>query len=182
MQKVIARGANVNVVDNEGNNCLHLALETNAFDSEVEPMAILDKYLIDLQLRKEERFSQVVVACYLAHKGADFYCVNKRGRTPLDLIKKENVKETLKALFPQLCRYCQEKIATVTLQPCGHVVLCENCCSEMTFKKCPMCRQYTLSKTGFGKIIFGSLSVVLLTLLCGIRCFILLCRPSYVIM
>ncbi|CAJ1099306.1 zinc finger 728-like [Octopus vulgaris] len=41
-------------------------------------------------------------------------------------------------------------MATVRLQPCGDLVLCENCSSEMTFKRCPVCREYTLSKSEFG--------------------------------
>ncbi|XP_036354528.1 uncharacterized protein LOC118760994 [Octopus sinensis] len=47
------------------------------------------------------------------------------------------------------CRYCHENMATVRLQPCGDLVLCENCSSEMTFKRCPVCRENTLSKSEF---------------------------------
>ncbi|XP_036370783.1 serine/threonine-protein phosphatase 6 regulatory ankyrin repeat subunit B isoform X2 [Octopus sinensis] len=149
VHQLIAKGADVNVVNNEGNNCLHLAAKTKRFHSEVEPLSILDKYLKHLKLGKKERYSDVVVACYLAHHGANFYCKNKIGRTPLDLIEKENLKKTLNMLFPPQCRWCQKNMATVRLQPCGDLVLCENCSSEMTFKRCPMCRGYTLSKSEF---------------------------------
>ncbi|XP_029654570.2 E3 ubiquitin-protein ligase MIB2-like [Octopus sinensis] len=151
MQRLIARGANVNVVEHGGNNCLHLALKReNNFHSEVEHMTMLDQFCKDLKLGSEERYSGVVVASYLAHHGANFYCKNKSGRTPLDLIKKAKLKKTLKTLFrPTPCRYCHENMATVRLQPCGDLVLCENCSSEMTFKRCPVCREYTLSKSEF---------------------------------
>ncbi|XP_029657897.2 receptor-interacting serine/threonine-protein kinase 4-like, partial [Octopus sinensis] len=44
MQRLIARGANVNVVEHGGNNCLHLALKReNNFHSEVEHMTMLDQ-------------------------------------------------------------------------------------------------------------------------------------------
>ncbi|CAJ1099327.1 E3 ubiquitin-protein ligase MIB2-like isoform X1 [Octopus vulgaris] len=52
-------------------------------------------------------------------------------------------------LFPPQCHYCHENMATVRLQPCGDLVLCENCSSEMTFKRCPVCRENTLSKSEF---------------------------------
>ncbi|XP_036355927.1 ankyrin repeat domain-containing protein 35-like [Octopus sinensis] len=50
MQRLIARGTNVKAVDNEGNNCLHLALNKDTFGSEVETIGILDKYCKDLKL------------------------------------------------------------------------------------------------------------------------------------
>ncbi|CAJ1099332.1 E3 ubiquitin-protein ligase MIB2-like isoform X1 [Octopus vulgaris] len=151
LQVAVQRGANVNVVEHGGNNCLHLALKReNNFHSEVEHMTMLDQFCVELKLGNEERCSGVVVACYLAHHGANFYCKNKSGRTPLDLIEKENLKKTLKTLFrPTQCRYCHKNMATVRLQPCGDLVLCENCSSEMTFKRCPVCREYTLSKSEF---------------------------------
>ncbi|XP_029654181.1 E3 ubiquitin-protein ligase MIB2-like, partial [Octopus sinensis] len=98
MQRLIARDANVNAVDHGGNNCLHLALKRD-FHSEVEHMTMLDQFCVELKLGNEERCSGVVVASYLAHHGANFYCKNKSGRTPLDLIKKENLKKMLKTLF-----------------------------------------------------------------------------------
>ncbi|CAJ1099309.1 E3 ubiquitin-protein ligase MIB2-like isoform X1 [Octopus vulgaris] len=150
MQRLIARGANVNALAHGGNNCLHLALATEEFNSEVEHMTMLDQFCVELKLGNEERCSGVVVASYLAHHGANFYCKNKSGRTPLDLIKKENLKKMLKTLFPPQCHYCHENMATVRLQPCGDLVLCENCSSEMTFKRCPVCRENTLSKSEFG--------------------------------
>ncbi|CAJ1099254.1 E3 ubiquitin-protein ligase MIB2-like isoform X1 [Octopus vulgaris] len=140
-------GIDANVVANNGDTPLHVAVRRQRYDT-VSKMLI--QFCKDLKLGSEERYSGVVVASYLAHHGANFYCKNKSGRTPLDLIKKAKLKKTLKTLFrPTPCRWCQENMATVRLQPCGDIVFCENCFSEITFKRCPVCREYTLSKSEF---------------------------------
>ncbi|XP_029653812.2 E3 ubiquitin-protein ligase MIB2-like [Octopus sinensis] len=147
MQRLIARGANVNVVEHGGNNCLHLALKReNNFHSEVEHMTMLDQYLKDLKLGKKQRYSGVVVACYLAHHGANFYCKNKIGRTPLDLIEKENLKKTLKTLFSPQCVFCEDEVATETFFPCKHLSLCKKCCPPKIPKQCLKCGQNITSK------------------------------------
>ncbi|XP_029652960.1 E3 ubiquitin-protein ligase MIB2-like isoform X2 [Octopus sinensis] len=148
MQRLIARDANVNAVDHGGNNCLHLALKRkNNFHSEVEHMTMLDQYLKDLKLGKKKRYSDVVVACYLAHHGANFYCKNKCGRTPLDLIEKENFKKTLNMLFrPTQCVFCEDEVATETFFPCKHLSLCKKCCPPKIPKRCPTCGQKITSK------------------------------------
>ncbi|XP_029657163.2 putative ankyrin repeat protein RF_0381 isoform X2 [Octopus sinensis] len=147
MQRLIARGTNVNVVEHGGNNCLHLALETeNNFHSEVEHMTMLDQFCVELKLGNEERCSGVVVASYLAHHGANFYCKNKIGRTPLDLIEKENLKKTLNMLFPPQCMFCEDEVATETFFPCKHLSLCKKCCPQKIPKRCHMCGQNITSK------------------------------------
>ncbi|XP_036355957.1 E3 ubiquitin-protein ligase MIB2-like, partial [Octopus sinensis] len=148
MQRLIARGTNVNVVEHGGNNCLHLALKReNNFHSEVEHMTMLDQFCVELKLGNEERCSGVVVASYLAHHGANFYCKNKSGRTPLDLIEKENLKKTLNMLFPPTqCVFCEDEVATETFFPCKHLSLCKKCCPPKIPKRCPMCRQNITSK------------------------------------
>ncbi|CAJ1099290.1 E3 ubiquitin-protein ligase MIB2-like isoform X3 [Octopus vulgaris] len=155
VHQLIAKGADVNVVNNDGNNCLHLAVKTKRFHSEVEPLSILDKYLKDLKLGKKERYSGVVVASYLAHHGANFYCKNKSGRTPLDLIKKEKLKKTLNMLFPPTqCVFCEDEVATETFFPCKHLSLYQfsNCITSAEFytlnqpsKPCYSLRFYGLS-------------------------------------
>ncbi|CAJ1099284.1 E3 ubiquitin-protein ligase MIB2-like isoform X3 [Octopus vulgaris] len=123
-------GIDANVVHKEGDTPLHWAVrgqrydtvlkmlnKTKRFHSEVEPLSILDKFCKDLKLGNEERCSGVVVACYLAHHGANFYCKNKIGRTPLDLIEKENLKKTLKTLFPPQCVFCEDEIISQIVEP-----------------------------------------------------------------
>ncbi|CAJ1099302.1 E3 ubiquitin-protein ligase MIB2-like isoform X3 [Octopus vulgaris] len=163
MQRLIARGANVNVVEHGGNNCLHLALKReNNFHSEVEHMTMLDQFCVELKLGNEERCSGVVVASYLAHHGANFYCKNKIGRTPLDLIEEEDLKKMLKTLFsphhdggrrmdqalkgPIRCVFCEDEVATETFFPCKHLSLCKKCCPPKIPKQCLKCGQKITSK------------------------------------
>ncbi|XP_036355986.1 E3 ubiquitin-protein ligase MIB1-like [Octopus sinensis] len=152
--KLIALGANMNAVDGDGNSCLHIAVKTEVFNSEDAPMDLLNKCCTALNLNMDERLSGVVVARYLASQGADFHHKNNNNNTPLDLIKDPNLRKKLEAFSQPQSRLCEENMATVRLQPWGDLVLCENCSSEMTFKRCPMCQDYTLSKREFARPIF----------------------------
>ncbi|CAI9743648.1 ankyrin-3-like isoform X6 [Octopus vulgaris] len=122
------------------------------FHSEVEPIPILDECCKELQLDMDRRLSGIVVLSYLASQGASLYHRNKKKKvTPLDYIENQHLKEKLQTFLQSLCWFCQEKKATVTLHPCQHTVICQNCCSQMTFKQCPICRQHILQKSGFGR-------------------------------
>ncbi|XP_036355681.1 ankyrin repeat, PH and SEC7 domain containing protein secG-like [Octopus sinensis] len=150
IHKLIINGANINAVNNDGNNCLHLSIiKKEMFHSEVEPIPILDECCRELQLDMDRRLSGIVVLSYLASQGASLYHHNNKKMTPLDYIENQHLKEKLKTFLQSLCRWCQEKKATVTLHPCQHTVTCQNCCSQMTFKQCPICRQHILRKSGF---------------------------------
>ncbi|XP_036356145.1 uncharacterized protein LOC115232124 isoform X2 [Octopus sinensis] len=109
-------------------------------------MTMLDQFCVELKLGNEERCSGVVVASYLAHHGANFYCKNKSGRTPLDLIKKENLKKMLNMLFPPQCVFCEDEVATETFFPCKHLSLCKKCCPQKIPKQCLKCGQNITSK------------------------------------
>ncbi|XP_029657321.1 putative ankyrin repeat protein RF_0381 isoform X2 [Octopus sinensis] len=147
---IITHGANMNAIDNDGNNCLHLSIiRKEIFHSEVEPIPILDECCKELPLDEDRRLSGIVVLSYLANQGASLYHRNNKNMTPLDYIKNQLLKENLQTFLRSLCRWCQEKKATVTLHPCQHTVICQNCCSQMTFKQCPICRQHIHSKSGF---------------------------------
>ncbi|XP_036370845.1 E3 ubiquitin-protein ligase MIB2-like [Octopus sinensis] len=153
MQEFISKGADVKVVDNIGNNCLHLAVRKEEFHTEDESLTVLDKYYKKLQLSKEGKLSSLAVACYLADNGANFYHRNVWNVMPLDLINDTNLKERIKALFPPpLCLLCKSSEATVTFQPCEHTVTCKDCCSENEPKNCPKCQQVIVDKRGFGSL------------------------------
>ncbi|CAJ1099225.1 Hypothetical predicted protein [Octopus vulgaris] len=109
-------------------------------------MTMLDQFYVELKLGNEERCSGVVVASYLAHHGANFYCKNKSGRTPLDLIEKENLKKMLKTLFSPQCVFCEDEVATETFFPCKHLSLCKKCCPPKIPKQCLKCGQNITSK------------------------------------
>ncbi|XP_052833818.1 E3 ubiquitin-protein ligase MIB2 [Octopus bimaculoides] len=99
INELIARGVEVNAVDSAGENCLFSALGRNAFHSEKEHIALLDKCCTELKRSKDNRLSGVVVACYLARQGADFYHKNSRGNTPLDYITNQALKEKLQTFL-----------------------------------------------------------------------------------
>ncbi|CAI9744076.1 serine/threonine-protein phosphatase 6 regulatory ankyrin repeat subunit B-like isoform X4 [Octopus vulgaris] len=149
VHEIITCGAKMNAVDKDGNNCLHIAAEKEEFHSEVKRIPILDECCRELQLDMDRRLSGIVVLSYLASHGASLYHRNDKKVTPLDCIENQHLKEKLKTFLQSLCRWCQEKKATVTLYPCQHTVICQNCCSQMTFKQCPICRQHIRSKSGF---------------------------------
>ncbi|XP_014780589.2 E3 ubiquitin-protein ligase MIB2 [Octopus bimaculoides] len=151
IRQLIARGADVNAVDGSGSNCLHLAVEKEVFHSEGETLSILDECCIELKLNKENRLSGVIVASYLAHQGASFYHMNNKNETPLDLIKNRNLKENLRTfLLSRLpCLFCEDKEATITFHPCGHCVLCLECCPKRLPRRCLKCRQPVSGRSGF---------------------------------
>ncbi|CAI9744119.1 repeat, PH and SEC7 domain containing secG-like [Octopus vulgaris] len=124
----------------------------NVAESEVPALCVMvaaDECCRELQLDMDRRLSGIVVLSYLASQGASLYHHNNKKMTPLDYIENQHLKEKLKTFLQSLCRWCQEKKATVTLHPCQHTVICQNCCSQMTFKQCPICRQHILRKSGF---------------------------------
>ncbi|CAI9742885.1 Hypothetical predicted protein [Octopus vulgaris] len=142
MQRLIARGANVNGVDHGENNCLHLALKReNNFHSEVEHMTMLDQWSWKLSLNKKDRLCSIIVASYLFESGATFYQKNMEGMSPLDLIKDGNLKEKLKTFLPPACTYCQVMYASSEFKPCEHIVLCPDCYIRIKGESCLTCHQ-----------------------------------------
>ncbi|CAI9744100.1 ankyrin-3-like isoform X22 [Octopus vulgaris] len=135
----------------DGNNCLHIAAEKQEFRSEEERITILDECCAKLGLPIEKRLSGVAVAGYLAHQGANLYTKNNKNVAPLDLIGDADLKEKFKELFlPRQCMFCEEKEASMELQPCAHTVLCEDC-SKIQLKRCPKCKTCIESKRRVGR-------------------------------
>eukprot|EP00106_Octopus_bimaculoides_P015681 XP_014783123.1 PREDICTED: E3 ubiquitin-protein ligase MIB2-like [Octopus bimaculoides] len=148
INELIARGVEVNAVDSAGENCLFSALGRNAFHSEKEHIALLDKCCTELKRSKDNRLSGVVVACYLARQGADFYHKNSRGNTPLDYITNQALKEKLQTFLQSRCMLCEVNEATVELQPCAHNAVCGECYT-IKLKRCPKCRTCMNRRRGF---------------------------------
>ncbi|XP_029652081.1 E3 ubiquitin-protein ligase MIB1-like [Octopus sinensis] len=145
MQKLITKGAKINAVDNEGNNCLHLSIKRNVFHSEEEHIDLLDECCNEL--RTEKRLSGVAIANYLARLGGDFHCKNTDCFTPLDLLQKADLKEKFKRAFPLQCVFCEDEVATEKFLPCKHLLLCKKCSPRKMPKRCPMCGQNITSKS-----------------------------------
>ncbi|XP_036355097.1 ankyrin-1, partial [Octopus sinensis] len=141
IKTLLAKGAKVNAVNDEGNNCLHLALQKDAFHSEEEHIALLDKCAFKLSLTQGNRTCSTVVATYLFHFGANFYHPNGKNVIPLDLIQDRNLKEKLKTFLPPPCTYCQVMYASSEFKPCEHIALCRDCYIRIKGESCPTCHQ-----------------------------------------
>ena len=67
----------------------------------------------------------------------------KKETISMKQIQTENkfLKETLEKYEEQnLCKICMDKEKCILFQPCGHLIICENCIPSLE-KKCPLCRQ-----------------------------------------
>ncbi|XP_029657080.1 E3 ubiquitin-protein ligase MIB2 isoform X1 [Octopus sinensis] len=147
IRKLLSRGADINAVDNDDNNCLHFAVRKEVFHSEGEALGILDECCAMLELGKNARLSGAVIATYLALQGANFYHKNCNNATPLDLVMNPDLKEKFKSLFPSLCLFCEEKVSTLKCQSCGQMVICEECGTEPN-STCLECQQPTTRESG----------------------------------
>ncbi|CAI9727418.1 putative ankyrin repeat protein RF_0381 isoform X2 [Octopus vulgaris] len=154
IQRLIARGANVNAIDHGENNCLHLALATKEFHSEVEHITMLDQWSWKLSLKKKDRLCSIIVASYLFEVGANFYQKNMEGKSPLNLIKDGNLKEKLKTFIPPACTYCQVMYASSEFKPCEHIALCRDCYVRIKWESCPTCQQPISGVREFARPIF----------------------------
>ena len=69
------------------------------------------------------------------------------------------------------CAKCLSRISDVTVKPCGHKVLCRNCCIDVTH--CPICETFIMQrKAGEGVQTFESVKF-------AISVFIQMCIISY---
>ncbi|XP_036369490.1 E3 ubiquitin-protein ligase mib1-like isoform X5 [Octopus sinensis] len=158
IELLISKEADINAKDDDGDTCLHLAVSNRKItprkDSE-----ILKKVRTQFNLGKDEP-DWFVIACYLVFHGGKRYHENHRGKTPLDIIKDESLREKLRnfalkstsaqpkkdhAAEPQSdtreCWLCSDKQAIVSFKPCNHVLLCDDCFKKATIKKCLKCRE-----------------------------------------
>ncbi|XP_029652975.1 E3 ubiquitin-protein ligase MIB2 [Octopus sinensis] len=147
---LIDHEADINTVDADDNNCLHLALEKEMFRSADESLEILDEGCTKLSLNENDRLSGIAVAYYLAHHGANFYHQNTKNEVPLDRITNPDLREKIKTIFtpPLLCMFCEINHPIVEFHPCGHTLICETCCSKVPLRSCPECRLRITKKSG----------------------------------
>lgn len=163
IELLVSKGADINVEDEDGDTCLHLALmrQTVATDSEQSPR--LDAIRSQLGLSEEDERSGLAIACYLVQQGANLFHKNHRNTTPLGMINdpvlEERVKQFASTHMPRNltdspscntseCMVCSENAATVKFQPCGHVIACEECCLKIMIKKCIQCKVPVSSRIG----------------------------------
>ncbi|CAI9744532.1 E3 ubiquitin-protein ligase MIB2-like [Octopus vulgaris] len=141
LQKLVSHGAELDALDADGNNCLHLAVvKKDKFHSEEETGEHLDYFWKRLRLEKEDKLCGTVIACYLGRLGANFHQKNNSGKTPVDLIVSD-YQEKIKELFPSFCLLCGVKEVSVTLLPCGDKVICRKCYEDTQPHVCPKCQK-----------------------------------------
>ncbi|XP_036370677.1 putative ankyrin repeat protein RBE_0319 [Octopus sinensis] len=150
LQKLVSHGAELDALDADGNNCLHLAVKKDKFHSEEETGEHLDYFWKRLGLEKEEKLCGTVIACYLGRSKANFHQKNNSGKTPVDLIESD-YQEKIKELFPPFCLLCGVKEVSVTLLPCGDKVICRKCYEENQPRDCPKCEKPIKNFTVPGK-------------------------------
>ncbi|KAK0061423.1 E3 ubiquitin-protein ligase MIB2 [Biomphalaria pfeifferi] len=153
---LVTRGANINVSDEDGDTCLHLALMRQTVATDKENSAVLTAIRTQLGMTEKEEQNGAAIACYLAQQGADLHHKNHHGKTPLEVISDPKIEEVIKQFAtafsikhknlsarqvrPVLreCAICDNKTSLVTFVPCGHTVVCTICCVKM--KKCIECK------------------------------------------
>ncbi|GFR94762.1 E3 ubiquitin-protein ligase MIB2, partial [Elysia marginata] len=166
LELLVSRGARVNVTDEDGDTCLHLALMRQTVATEKDGSPMLDAIRSQLNLSEGEDQTGAAIACYLAQHGAELRARNNQGKTPMDIITDPKIEEVVKqfaTVFIQKqappmkpaapeCDVCLNPNPLVTFQPCGHSVVCEECCIKM--KKCIECKAIIdFKKTRDGRVI-----------------------------
>ncbi|XP_013397887.1 E3 ubiquitin-protein ligase MIB2 isoform X2 [Lingula anatina] len=162
LELLVSKGADVNVQDEDGDTCLHLALMRQNVATELDNSPILAAIRSQLGMTEDDTNTGTAIACYLAQQGASLTNKNAQGKTPLDVITDPKVQEQLKQFagvqtstpanpaensMPS-CKVCEDDPADVKFMPCGHQISCSDCCAKM--KKCLECGVPIQSKVAAG--------------------------------
>ncbi|KAL3861794.1 hypothetical protein ACJMK2_007813 [Sinanodonta woodiana] len=161
LELLVARGADVNVEDEDGDTCLHLSLMRHSIATEKEDSPMLESIRSQLGLSKSDDQNGVALACYLAQQGASLTHKNHQNKTPLELITDPRVDEMVRQFATATaisrieddcinteveCMVCSEQLAVVRFEPCGHIIACQDCCIKM--KRCIECKTQITDKIG----------------------------------
>ncbi|XP_012946086.1 E3 ubiquitin-protein ligase MIB2 [Aplysia californica] len=168
IELLVSQGADVNVKDEDGDTCLHLALMRQTVATE-DSSPMLDAIRSQLGMSEQEEQTGAAIACYLAQQGAELRAKNHQGKSPLDIISDRRVKEVVLQFAtafasnseksqvkekesPKECELCCTTTTLVTFEPCGHTIVCADCCVNM--KKCIECKRLIdLKRAADGSII-----------------------------
>ncbi|RNA37255.1 E3 ubiquitin- ligase MIB2 isoform X2 [Brachionus plicatilis] len=163
IELLVDKKANVNAVDEDGDSCLHLALNDKL--ANLDPSAQIpnpstkftnaDTDLKDcnnmlmIAQNMPSEFSnniRLIIATYLIQNGAKIV-KNKHQISPLDYLTDQKMVafiqqnflalETPDTLVAEICKLCDEEPRTVTFMPCQHKIVCLQCSIRM--KKCVEC-------------------------------------------
>lgn len=152
VELLVSSGADLRVEDEDGDTTLHLALMRQSVTSEQENTPMLDSIREHLEKKGLEDITWgILMTCYLAEKGADLYHKNHQGKTPLSIIGDSKTEEVVQEYATgnvtnipsseKECIICEDQQASIKFEPCGHVVVCQECCQRVKkIKRCFTCR------------------------------------------
>lgn len=163
---LVREGANLNIVDKDGDTPLHEALRHHTL-SQLRLLQDVHggRFLMGLGTQGSDKKSSASIACFLAGNGADLMIKNKKGQTPLDLCPDPNVCQAVTKCYKEKqsgemdpgpnqntnqntsnivstleeCLVCSDAKRDIMFQPCGHVTCCSECAPRV--KKCLLCRE-----------------------------------------
>ena len=156
----------LNCSDIEGDTPLHITLRRESDDPSSMPKSFLD-ILEDIRMSglvvPPAQMLPISIAFLLISNGAHINIKNKAGLKPLDYLIDSKIRNFLKSVksssseseLPSItsntsttdstiadCQICCEKMVghnkPVKLEPCGHVIVCSECCTRM--KRCIECK------------------------------------------
>ncbi|XP_070207241.1 E3 ubiquitin-protein ligase MIB2-like isoform X2 [Littorina saxatilis] len=174
IELLVKASANINVHDEDGDTCLHLALMRQTVATEKDTSPMLEEIRTQLGMGEDEAQTGAAIACYLAQQGASLTAVNQQGKTPLEVITDPRTVEILQQFAaayasgnkPKMtpafeeeeaaeCEVCCTQPPSVVFDPCGHCFVCEDCCIKM--KKCLKCKvTITAKKKLDGSVVAGT--------------------------
>jgi len=146
VELLVESGASVLATDEDGHSPLHLTLlrlhgpeASRGSHSSSAATSGGDKNAVSKDVLEQcER-----IAVYLAKSGADVTLNDSKDRNALSLVQDHiQLKEQLLKFkieeLPVDCLVCEDEEAVVIFKPCGHKIVCPECCVKM--KKCLTCQ------------------------------------------
>ncbi|CAF1414523.1 unnamed protein product [Adineta ricciae] len=157
---ICKKNANVNLIDKDGDTCLHEALRHHTLTQlkQLQEEAQNRKMKnIFSNLTNYDKRPSVEISCLLIMSGADLTIKNKKNQTPFDLcsdshlcrmLTQKNIeyqkKEKRNENFLE-CLICSDHSRDTIFYPCLHIVTCHSCANRM--KKCLLCKEKIQTKT-----------------------------------
>ncbi|KAK6175250.1 hypothetical protein SNE40_013753 [Patella caerulea] len=147
VELLVERGADVNIPDINGNTPLHVTL--CGHDGVLDRGQELLGALLGLGSSSKTE-NRIKIAGLLMQNGASLEQRNKNGQTPIEICRDPVVKAVVSKQSTQVnqglgtqlrlpCTRCFSKAADITLKPCDHTCVCDQCALQI--KNCPLCNR-----------------------------------------
>lgn len=182
IELLVGFGANINAEDEDGDTGMHLALMKQKSEVDIKDAQTISGIVEHLNGQGLEKCNGFAIACFIAQEGGNHTHKNHKGKTPVELLSDHHKLKELLLYYSSLnsaqahsiarengdpgssaaesnqtesdCLICCEMIASITFDPCGHTVTCEDCCVRM--KKCIACQESIHKKIGPGGRVISS--------------------------